>query len=242
MVAKVTTLTHKIAIQLHLVAESCTICSSRSRRSVVLKHYLSLCFNRAPRHEGVSGEWMYSSTYSLTSALDGGERPASRSGSFTLRERAPGTHWIWGWVGPRTGWARWWTEKFPAPAGTRTPDHPARSPALYHWASPTPKRYLITRIFGAVVSSDSKAKVRFPAVIFEDFDSPRGSVTMMMMMMMMMMMIIIIIIIIKNAFQHLLRVRGYIQKFPDWVDKDISNNNNKHSFRRNTKGYGSKTH
>jgi hypothetical protein len=32
MAAKFTRLTHKIAIQLHLVAESCTICSSRSRR------------------------------------------------------------------------------------------------------------------------------------------------------------------------------------------------------------------
>jgi hypothetical protein len=32
--AKFTGLTHKIAIQLHLVAESCTICSSRSRRPV----------------------------------------------------------------------------------------------------------------------------------------------------------------------------------------------------------------
>jgi hypothetical protein len=32
--AKLTRLTHKIAIQLHLVAESCTICSSRSRRPV----------------------------------------------------------------------------------------------------------------------------------------------------------------------------------------------------------------
>jgi hypothetical protein len=31
MEAKFTRLTHKIAIQLHLVAESCTICSSRSR-------------------------------------------------------------------------------------------------------------------------------------------------------------------------------------------------------------------
>jgi hypothetical protein len=31
-VAKLTRLTQKIAIQLHLVAESCTICSSRSRR------------------------------------------------------------------------------------------------------------------------------------------------------------------------------------------------------------------
>jgi hypothetical protein len=35
MEAKLTRLTHKIAIQLHLVAESCTICSSRSGRPVL---------------------------------------------------------------------------------------------------------------------------------------------------------------------------------------------------------------
>jgi hypothetical protein len=34
MAAKLTRLIHKIAIQLHLAAESCTICSSRSRRTV----------------------------------------------------------------------------------------------------------------------------------------------------------------------------------------------------------------
>jgi hypothetical protein len=34
MEAKLIRLTHKIAIQVHLVAESCTICSSRSRRPV----------------------------------------------------------------------------------------------------------------------------------------------------------------------------------------------------------------
>jgi hypothetical protein len=34
MAAKLTRLTHKIAIQLHLVTESCTICSSHSRRPV----------------------------------------------------------------------------------------------------------------------------------------------------------------------------------------------------------------
>jgi hypothetical protein len=44
---------------------------------------------------------MYSSTHSLTSALDGGEWLASRPRRFTPRERAPGTHWIGGWVGPR---------------------------------------------------------------------------------------------------------------------------------------------
>jgi hypothetical protein len=34
MAAKLTRLTHKITIQLHLVAESCIICSSHSRRPV----------------------------------------------------------------------------------------------------------------------------------------------------------------------------------------------------------------
>jgi hypothetical protein len=36
-------------------------------------------------------------------------------------------------------------------------------------------------------------------------------------------------------------IRGCIQKFPDWADNEI-NNNNKHLLRSNTKGYGSKTH
>jgi hypothetical protein len=39
----------------------------------------------------------------LTSALVGGEWSASRPVRFTPGERAPGTHWIGGWVGPRAG-------------------------------------------------------------------------------------------------------------------------------------------
>jgi hypothetical protein len=35
--------------------------------------------------------------------------------------------------------------------------------------------------------------------------------------------------------------QGCIQKFPDWVDNEI-NNNNKYLFSSNTKGYGGKTH
>jgi len=35
MAAKLTRLTHRIALQLHSVAESCIICSSRSRRPVL---------------------------------------------------------------------------------------------------------------------------------------------------------------------------------------------------------------
>jgi hypothetical protein len=46
MAAKITRLTHKIAKQLNLVAESCTICSSRSRRPVrKLMDTLSYIFN-----------------------------------------------------------------------------------------------------------------------------------------------------------------------------------------------------
>jgi hypothetical protein len=44
---------------------------------------------------------MYICTHSLTLALDGGGWSASRSGRFTPRERAPGAHWIRGWIGPR---------------------------------------------------------------------------------------------------------------------------------------------
>jgi hypothetical protein len=39
----------------------------------------------------------------LTPELVGGELSASRSDRFTPEERAPGTHWIGGWVGPRAG-------------------------------------------------------------------------------------------------------------------------------------------
>jgi len=37
----------------------------------------------------------------LTSVLEEGGWSASRSGRFTHRERAPGAHWIGGWMGPR---------------------------------------------------------------------------------------------------------------------------------------------
>jgi hypothetical protein len=46
----------------------------------------------------------------------------------------------------------------------------------------------------------------------------------------------------KNYFCQVVNVRGCIQKFPDWVDNEINNNNNKHSLRSNTKSYGDKTH
>jgi hypothetical protein len=48
----------------------------------------------------------------FTLALVGSERPATRLGHFTPGERAPGTHWTGGWVGPRAVWTTWRSENF----------------------------------------------------------------------------------------------------------------------------------
>jgi hypothetical protein len=39
----------------------------------------------------------------FTAALVGSEWSASPTGRLTLRKRAPGTHWIGGWVSPSAG-------------------------------------------------------------------------------------------------------------------------------------------
>jgi hypothetical protein len=51
----------------------------------------SLCFSWAPHHEGIlgRGRWRYSSTHSLTSALDGSEWSASRPRPLYSHEKSP---------------------------------------------------------------------------------------------------------------------------------------------------------
>jgi hypothetical protein len=58
---------------------------------------------------------VYSSTHSLTSAVDGGEWSASRLDRFTTRERTSRTHWIGGWVGPRARSGRGGEDKYSQP-------------------------------------------------------------------------------------------------------------------------------
>jgi hypothetical protein len=82
---------------------------------------LLLCFNWASRQEDVLGEWRYSSTHSLTSALVGGEWSVSRPGCFTPRERTPGTHWIGGWVCPRAVLDAMVKRKIPSPCWESNP-------------------------------------------------------------------------------------------------------------------------
>jgi hypothetical protein len=56
------------------------------------------------RHEGAWGERRYSSYSLSTSALDGGEWSASRSGhALAPGKGPPGTHWTGGRVDPRAG-------------------------------------------------------------------------------------------------------------------------------------------
>jgi hypothetical protein len=56
----------------------------------------------------------------LISALDGIEWSVSRLSRFTPGERAPGTHWIGDWVGPRAEEEN----RFPCP----NPGRPFRNP------------------------------------------------------------------------------------------------------------------
>jgi hypothetical protein len=74
----------------------------------------------------------------LTSALAVGEWSASRPGRFTLGERAPGTHWIGGWVDPRAGLDNVKNRKFLILPGLelRPLDRPARSQSLYQLRYP----------------------------------------------------------------------------------------------------------
>jgi hypothetical protein len=65
-----------------------------------------------------------SSIHSLTSALDGCEWSASRHGRFTPRERAPGSHWIGGWVGSRAVLDAVMKRKIPSPRRQSNPKTP----------------------------------------------------------------------------------------------------------------------
>jgi hypothetical protein len=96
---------------------------------LIKKVNLSLCFNWAPHHGGVLGEWRCSSIHTFTSALDGGEWSASRPGRFTSRERAPGTHWIGGWVGSRAVVKR----KIPSPRRESNPRTPIVQPVAQRY-------------------------------------------------------------------------------------------------------------
>jgi hypothetical protein len=120
---------------------------TRNNHQLSCKVKLSLCFNWAPRHEDVLGEWSYSSMHTLTSALDGGEWLASRSGRLTPRERAHGTHWIRGWMGPRAVVDAVVKRKIPSPCQESNPRTPIVQPIAQRYTD-----WAVTALICHVVS------------------------------------------------------------------------------------------
>jgi hypothetical protein len=115
----------RLAIQRRLNGENLTHASRAGKVVSVLY--------RAPRHEGVLGEWRYSSIHSLTSALDGNEWSASRPCRFIPREKAPGTHWIGGWLSPRVGLNAVVKRKIPSPRWESNPRTPIVQPVAQRY-------------------------------------------------------------------------------------------------------------
>jgi hypothetical protein len=78
---------------------------------------------KAPRYEDILGEWRHNHVF-----FDLGARWKWMV-SFTPRplyprERAPGTHWIGGWVDLRAGLDTVWKRKIPSPRRESNTDHP----------------------------------------------------------------------------------------------------------------------
>jgi hypothetical protein len=88
-------------------------------------------YNRPRRPRG---EYRYSSTLSLTSALGGWVVKATPRPFYT-REK-PGTPYIAGWMGPRDGLDGCGKSRPPPPTGIRSPDRSARSESLYRLSYP----------------------------------------------------------------------------------------------------------
>jgi hypothetical protein len=63
------------------------------------------------------------------------------------KERAPVTHWIGGWVGPRAGLDEVVKREILSPCRDSNPYHPARSPALYRLSHPIPYEGLLIRAY-----------------------------------------------------------------------------------------------
>jgi hypothetical protein len=98
-----------------------------SKLYIYKKVKLSLCLTK---HYAVKTYWeMEVELYAfLISALGGGEWSASRPGRFTLRVRAPGTHWIGGWAGPRAVLDAVVKRKIPSPHRKSNPRTPIVQP------------------------------------------------------------------------------------------------------------------
>jgi hypothetical protein len=86
------------------------------------------------------GEWIYRSTFSCPRHYLEMSGQLHAPARFTLGERAPGTHWIGGWVDARTGLDDLERRKFLTLPGLelRPISCPARSSRYTDYATPAP--------------------------------------------------------------------------------------------------------
>jgi hypothetical protein len=102
----------------------------------------------------------------LTSAVDGGEWSASRPGCFTPRERAPGTHWIGGWVGSSAGLDAV-KRHISSPRRESNPRTPIVQPVAHN--------FVYFKFFGGETGRQ-KTSLYYPRVLqCEYFDTPRAA-------------------------------------------------------------------
>jgi hypothetical protein len=89
----------------------------------------SMCWTLSTAPWKRMGEWMYRPTFSWLRHYLGGKWSSSRPGRFTPAEKAPGTHWIGGWVDPRAGldYMEKWKFLTPPVLELRPLGRPARS-------------------------------------------------------------------------------------------------------------------
>jgi hypothetical protein len=111
----------------------------------------------------------------LACALDWGEWSAWRTGRFTPGERAPGTHWIGGWVGSRAVLDAVEKRKISFLYQEQNPGHPTRSPSLC-WLTilPYAAQPLLTVLLARVVSLQAPllATTCLHVLLFDPEDVP----------------------------------------------------------------------
>jgi hypothetical protein len=90
---------------------------------------MSLCLTK---HHAMKTYWMSGDTAPRIVNL-GTRWSASRPGRFTLRERAPGAHWIGGWVDPRALLEAVVKRKIPSPRRESNPRTPIVQPVAQRY-------------------------------------------------------------------------------------------------------------
>jgi hypothetical protein len=114
-------------------------CKAKELPVKVRKVKLSLCLiNEALCHKDIWGSGCIDPRFLDLSTSSGGEWSASRPGHFTAGERAPSTHCVGSWVGPRAGLADVEKIKFLALLGLELwpLSRQARSQSLYWLCCP----------------------------------------------------------------------------------------------------------